>query len=113
MHGCACPAGIIVYKVRYMKITVAQNAGFCFGVRRAIDITFRVRQMNPGVKIYTLGPIIHNPQVIKAFSTRGIGIIKDPLDPSLESGNIVIIRAHGIAPEKKAVSRMKISMTGV
>lgn len=90
-----------------MKITVAQNAGFCFGVRRAIDITFRVRQMNPGVKIYTLGPIIHNPQVIKAFSTRGIGIIEDPLDPSLESGNIVIIRAHGIAPEKKAVLKKR------
>jgi 4-hydroxy-3-methylbut-2-enyl diphosphate reductase IspH len=56
-----------------MKITIARHAGFCFGVRRAIDITFKVRQKDPGKKIYTLGQIIHNPQVIEALTTRGIG----------------------------------------
>ncbi|MCD6570437.1 MAG: 4-hydroxy-3-methylbut-2-enyl diphosphate reductase [Deltaproteobacteria bacterium] len=90
-----------------MKITVAKNAGFCFGVRRALDITFKVRHRNPGVKIYTLGPIIHNPQVIKAFLNRGIGIIEDPLDPSLKPDDIVIVRAHGIAPEKKATLKAR------
>ncbi|HDP26406.1 MAG TPA: 4-hydroxy-3-methylbut-2-enyl diphosphate reductase [Deltaproteobacteria bacterium] len=84
-----------------MKITIARHAGFCFGVRRAIDITFKVRQKNPGRKIYTLGQIIHNPQVISALSKRGIGIIHDINDPTLQRGDLAIVRAHGISPEKK------------
>lgn len=85
-----------------MKITIARHAGFCFGVRRAIDITFKIRQKNFGSRIFTVGPIIHNPQVIEAISRRGIGIVNDILDPKLKSGDIAIIRAHGISPEKKA-----------
>jgi 4-hydroxy-3-methylbut-2-enyl diphosphate reductase len=85
-----------------MKITIARHAGFCFGVRRAIDITFKVRQDNPGKKIYTLGQIIHNPQVIEALTKRGIGIVHDINDPKLHSGDIAIVRAHGISPDKKA-----------
>jgi 4-hydroxy-3-methylbut-2-enyl diphosphate reductase len=84
-----------------MKITIARHAGFCFGVRRAIDVTFKIRQKNPGARIFTVGPIIHNPQVIDAISRRGIGIVNDILDPKLKSGDIAIIRAHGISPEKK------------
>lgn len=84
-----------------MRITIARHAGFCFGVRRAIDITFKVRQKNPGRRLYTVGPIIHNPQVINALTRRGIGIIHDILDPKLTTGDIAIIRAHGISPEKK------------
>ena len=86
-----------------MKITIARHAGFCFGVRRAIDITFKVRQKNPGKRLFTVGPIIHNPQVIEALTRRGIGIINDILDPRLTSGDIAIIRAHGISPQKKAL----------
>ncbi|HQP31177.1 MAG TPA: 4-hydroxy-3-methylbut-2-enyl diphosphate reductase, partial [Deltaproteobacteria bacterium] len=86
-----------------MKITIARHAGFCFGVRRAIDITFKVRQKNPGKRLFTVGPIIHNPQVIEALTRRGIGIINDILDPRLGAGDIAIIRAHGISPEKKAL----------
>lgn len=84
-----------------MKITIARHAGFCFGVRRAIDITFKVRQGNPGKKIYTLGQIIHNPQVIEALTRRGIGIVHDISDPTLKPGDIAIVRAHGISPDKK------------
>lgn len=86
-----------------MKITIARHAGFCFGVRRAIDITFKVRQKNPGKRLFTVGPIIHNPQVIEALTRRGIGIINDILDPKLIAGDIAIIRAHGISPQKKAL----------
>ncbi len=86
-----------------MKITIAKHAGFCFGVRRAIDLTFKVRQNNPGKRIFTVGPIIHNPQVIEALTRRGIGIIDDIDDERLKAGDIAIIRAHGIAPEKKAL----------
>lgn len=84
-----------------MKITIARHAGFCFGVRRAIDITFKVRQKNPGKRIYTLGQIIHNPQVIEALTQRGIGIIHDINDPKLKPNDIAIVRAHGISPDKK------------
>ena len=84
-----------------MKITIARYAGFCFGVRRAIDITFRVRQENPNKRIYTLGQIIHNPQVIEALKRRGIGIIHDINDKRLKAGDIAIVRAHGISPLKK------------
>ena len=84
-----------------MKITIARYAGFCFGVRRAIDITFKVRQKNPNKRIYTLGQIIHNPQVIDALKHRGIGIVHDHDDMRLKAGDIAIVRAHGISPEKK------------
>ncbi|MRR38388.1 4-hydroxy-3-methylbut-2-enyl diphosphate reductase, partial [bacterium] len=84
-----------------MKITIARYAGFCFGVRRAIDITFKVRQQNPDKRIYTLGQIIHNPQVIEALKHRGIGIVHDIDDNRLKAGDIAIVRAHGISPEKK------------
>jgi len=84
-----------------MKITIARHAGFCFGVRRAIDITFKVRQNNPDRRIYTLGQIIHNPQVIEALTRRGIGIVHDISDPTLRPGDIAIVRAHGISPDKK------------
>lgn len=86
-----------------MKITIARYAGFCFGVRRAIDITFKVRQKNSRKKIYTLGQIIHNPQVIEALKKRGIGIIHDIDDDRLKAGDIAIVRAHGIAPDKKQI----------
>lgn len=85
-----------------MKITIARHAGFCFGVRRAIDITFKVRQDDPKKRIYTLGQIIHNPQVIEALTQRGIGIVHDINDPKLKPGDIAIVRAHGISPDKKA-----------
>lgn len=84
-----------------MKITIARYAGFCFGVRRAIDITFRVRQENPNKRIYTLGQIIHNPQVIDTLKRRGIGIIHEINDKRLKADDIAIVRAHGISPDKK------------
>jgi 4-hydroxy-3-methylbut-2-enyl diphosphate reductase len=85
-----------------MRITIARHAGFCFGVRRAIDITFKVKQQNRDRKIFTLGQIIHNPQVIEALTRRGIGIVHDIHDPQLRPGDIAIVRAHGISPDKKA-----------
>ncbi|MCD6281615.1 MAG: 4-hydroxy-3-methylbut-2-enyl diphosphate reductase [Deltaproteobacteria bacterium] len=90
-----------------MKITIAKNAGFCFGVRRAINMVLKVRQKNPGVRIYTLGPIIHNPQVIDALKNRGIGSINNPSDPKLKHGDIVIIRAHGVSPGKRAILKTR------
>jgi 4-hydroxy-3-methylbut-2-enyl diphosphate reductase IspH len=54
-----------------VKIVTAKRAGFCFGVKRAIDISFDIaKEMPEGV--YTLGPIIHNPQVIEKLKAEGI-----------------------------------------
>lgn len=76
-----------------MKVIVAKTAGFCFGVKRAIDIAFNIaKEKRKGV--YTLGPIIHNPQVVEKLKEEGIVPIKN-----IKTKNDVtalIIRTHGI-----------------
>jgi 4-hydroxy-3-methylbut-2-en-1-yl diphosphate reductase len=76
-----------------MDIIVAKTAGFCFGVKRAIDIAFQIaKEKRKGV--YTLGPIIHNPQVIEQLKSQGIVPIKDIKDK--KDIHALIIRTHGI-----------------
>ena len=54
-----------------MKIVTVKSAGFCFGVKRAIDIAFKIaKEKRQGV--YTLGPIIHNPQVVEKLKEQGM-----------------------------------------
>jgi len=79
-----------------MKIIVAKTAGFCFGVKRAIDIAFQIAQ-EKRKDVYTLGPIIHNPQVVKKLRKKGIA----PIDSIDAKKNIkaLIIRTHGIPLE--------------
>ncbi len=78
-----------------MKIITAKMAGFCFGVKRAIDISFDMaKQMPKGV--YTLGPIIHNPQVIEKLMTEGISPLNDINDIQDREIKALIIRTHGI-----------------
>ncbi len=76
-----------------MKILVAKKAGFCFGVKRAIDIAFRIaNEKRKGV--YTLGPIIHNPQVVKRLKEKGVIPIEDI--KTKKDIRALIIRTHGI-----------------
>ncbi|MCI0468900.1 MAG: 4-hydroxy-3-methylbut-2-enyl diphosphate reductase [Nitrospirae bacterium] len=74
-----------------MKIVTARNAGFCFGVKRAVDMAFEAA--DKGDSVYTLGPVIHNPQVIEKLRTAGV----KPTD-DLEAVKIktLIIRTHGV-----------------
>ncbi|MCK5534161.1 4-hydroxy-3-methylbut-2-enyl diphosphate reductase [bacterium] len=73
-----------------MEIIIAKNAGFCFGVRRAINL---VEKAMAGKKsLYTLGPIIHNPQVVSKLEKQGVSIICDL--SKLEKGRVVV-RSHG------------------
>ncbi|MBI5574540.1 MAG: 4-hydroxy-3-methylbut-2-enyl diphosphate reductase [Elusimicrobia bacterium] len=74
-----------------MKIKIAKNSGFCFGVRRAIDIALGVSKKSGSV--YTIGPIIHNPQVVGELENKGVKVIKKLSD--IKTGSI-IIRAHGV-----------------
>ena len=77
-----------------MKIVIATNAGFCMGVRRAVEMAIDASKKYQG-PIYTFGPLIHNPQVLKSLEDKGITV----LDEIPEQGNgTVIIRAHGIPP---------------
>jgi 4-hydroxy-3-methylbut-2-enyl diphosphate reductase len=78
-----------------MEIKLAENMGFCFGVKRAIRIARQVRGETKE-KVWTLGHIIHNPQVVRKLEEEGI-IAVDDLS-KIDSG-YVIIRSHGVHPE--------------
>ena len=74
-------------------ITVAKTAGFCFGVNRAIEIVNRL--LDQGKRVYTLGPIIHNPQMVAALEQRGVTIVSQP--GQVQPGGILVIRSHGVS----------------
>ncbi len=78
-----------------MKINIAKKAGFCFGVKRAIDITFNLaKEDNKG--LYTYGPLIHNPQVVEELKLKGVKTVDDLTSPDIRT---IIIRTHGVSPE--------------
>ncbi len=74
-----------------MKITLAKSAGFCFGVKRALNLARKLSLSEPG-KIYILGDIVHNELVVKQIKKSGVKKIKR-LKPGM--GRILLIRAHG------------------
>ncbi len=76
-----------------MKITLAKTAGFCFGVNRAVNTVYELLDENK--KVCTLGPIIHNPQLVEELSNRGVRIVEKPDD--VKSDEILVIRSHGVA----------------
>jgi len=92
-----------------MEIKLAKTAGFCMGVRRAVDTVLDVSQHETGKRIYTYGPLIHNPQTIELLKKRGITAIKSIDEISDRNNALLVIRAHGIAPAE----RRKIKESGV
>lgn len=90
-----------------MKVRLARSAGFCMGVRRAMEMVLSEANRNEGV-LYTYGPLIHNTQVIDLLKTKKVESISDI--SGLKNGT-VLIRAHGIPPEERSklkASSMKI-----
>lgn len=77
------------------KVTVAESAGFCFGVDRAVKMVYSELEKN--TKVATLGPIIHNQDVVNDMKARGARII-DSVD-ELEADETVVIRSHGVGRE--------------
>jgi len=73
------------------KIKIAQSSGFCFGVKRAIDLAEKVAGNNK--KVYTFGPLIHNPQEVKRLDKEGIKVIEE--HSKIRKG-ILVLRTHGI-----------------
>ncbi len=74
-----------------MEIILARQAGFCFGVKRATQMAFEAA--DKGGQTFTLGPIIHSPQVVQKLEDMGVKVLKELSE--LESGTI-IIRSHGV-----------------
>jgi 4-hydroxy-3-methylbut-2-enyl diphosphate reductase len=80
-----------------MKIKLVTSAGFCFGVKRAVNLAVKAAEDCPDQPIYTLGPIIHNPQVVKNLEAKGIHPLDSPKD--VDHG-IIIIRSHGVTRQE-------------
>ena len=76
-----------------MSVRLAKNAGFCFGVSRAVETV--EKEAAAGNRVVTLGPIIHNRHVVGRFEALGVGVIEAPEEAP--SGSTVIIRSHGIS----------------
>ncbi|MGB3998689.1 MAG: 4-hydroxy-3-methylbut-2-enyl diphosphate reductase, partial [Desulfomonilia bacterium] len=91
-----------------MEVKLAKTAGFCMGVRRAVDIVLDIAQHETS-RIYTYGPLIHNPQTIELLKSRGIRPIENIEEIKDKNNAILIIRAHGIAPDE----RKKIKSSGL
>lgn len=80
------------------KVILAESAGFCFGVQRAVDQTTKI-QKEYGKKIYTLGPLIHNNDVVKFLENNEVFSISLDEITNLSKGDAVIIRSHGVSKE--------------
>ncbi len=78
-----------------MKITLAKTAGFCFGVNRAVKSVYDL--LEQGEKVCTLGPIIHNPQLVEELKNRGVRIVESP--DEVGEGETLVIRSHGVEPD--------------
>lgn len=84
-----------------VKVKLARTGGFCMGVRRAMEMVLAEANKKEG-PLYTLGPLIHNRQVLELLESRGVVPIEDP--NGVKYGRIVI-RAHGIPPQKRRAIR--------
>ena len=87
-----------------MKVLLAKTAGFCFGVKRAVDTVYQQVEENKDCKIYTFGPIIHNDEVIKDMQAKGVTVLEGEEDLPKAKNGIVIIRSHGVP--KRICDRM-------
>ena len=79
-----------------MKLTIAKSAGYCFGVKRAVNMVYQEAE-EAKVPVYTYGPIIHNEEVVRDLKQRGVHVVRELKElENLPKGKI-IIRTHGIS----------------
>ncbi len=88
-----------------MKVKVAKTAGFCFGVKRAVELV--EQQASLGKKVYTYGPIIHNEEVTEALSKKGVQIVSGKEEWDKAEKGTLIIRSHGVS--KREYEEMQAS----
>ncbi|NLL78960.1 MAG: 4-hydroxy-3-methylbut-2-enyl diphosphate reductase [Clostridiales bacterium] len=77
-----------------MEVRLAKSAGFCFGVKRAVEKVYE--QTGSGKQIYTYGPIIHNEEVVKDLEKRGVKVINSEEELKELKEGTVVIRSHGV-----------------
>ena len=88
-----------------MKVIISENAGFCFGVERAMKLTAGTLKDNAGVRIATYGPLIHNPQVVAQLEEKGVHVIQKT-DAEFHT-DILIMPSHGAPREIYAKCKEK------
>ncbi len=81
-----------------MEIVRASVLGFCFGVRRAVELAEKALAENKDKTVYSLGPLIHNENALRALSAKGLITVDEQQVGEIPSESVVIIRAHGVAP---------------
>ena len=80
-----------------MEIRLAESAGFCFGVKRAVDKVYE--QIETGKTLYTYGPIIHNEEVVKDLEKKGVRVIETKEELEQLTEGTVVIRSHGVSKD--------------
>ena len=80
-----------------MEVLLARENGFCFGVKKAVELTEAAAES--GRPVFNLGQVVHNPKISERLAARGVTVIKDPADVP---PGIVVIRAHGVPPALRA-----------
>ncbi len=80
-----------------MEVLLARENGFCFGVKKAVELTEAAAET--GRTVHNLGQVVHNPKISERLAARGVRVIADP---SEATEGIVVIRAHGVPPEMRA-----------
>ena len=88
-----------------MKVLLADEFGFCFGVERAVEMVEEA--LEEGDTVRTLGPLIHNDQEMARLATHGVSTINAPVQ--IQRGETAVIRAHGVTPQVEAELREKAS----
>jgi (E)-4-hydroxy-3-methyl-but-2-enyl pyrophosphate reductase len=78
-----------------MKVLLADEYGFCFGVERAVEMVEDA--LSEGDTVRTLGPLIHNEQEMQRLGHYGVSTISEPVQ--IKRGETAVIRAHGVTPE--------------
>ena len=81
-----------------MEVKVAKTAGFCFGVQRAVDKVYELIDSCPD-RLFTLGPIIHNEEVVNDLEKKGVRVASEEELKTLPEGSTVVIRSHGVGKE--------------
>ncbi len=93
-----------------MEVIRAKSAGFCFGVKRAVETVYEQVEKEKEKQIYTYGPIIHNEEVIKDMEKHGVKVLRSEEELEALKEGLVIIRSHGVPKricdrlEKKGIS---------
>lgn len=90
-------------KKHKLQITVAPSAGFCPGVKKAVDTAYQeARDYQGKGRLFMYGDLVHNSQVIEDLTQVGFSVLSDPEQLSDKQQDLVLVRAHGVTEEEEA-----------